>query len=61
MASLTQLRERAIWERFVVGRTLSRDELNMLKSYDTFASTHLRWYFEGVVCQSKCPNRAAYG
>jgi hypothetical protein len=48
MASLTQLRERSIWERFVVGRTLSRDELNMLKSYDTFASTHLRWYFEGL-------------
>ncbi len=53
MTTLTQLGHRNIWDHFVAERMISRGELNMLKSYDTFASTHLRWYFEGLILRQQ--------
>lgn len=42
IATLAQLSQRTVWDRFVEGRTLSGGELNMLKSYDTLASFYRR-------------------
>jgi hypothetical protein len=48
MTTLTQLRERSIWECFVKDRMISLGELDMLTSYDAFASTHLQTFLEGL-------------
>ncbi len=48
MSELTQLETRQIWERFVTGRMLSRGEVNMLATYDSLASLHVRAYLEGL-------------
>lgn len=46
--SLTQLRSRDFWTRFVTGRTLSSGEVRMLTTYASLASTHLRNYLESL-------------
>lgn len=48
MTELAQLGERAIWDRFVAGRTLRRGEVQWLTFYDGLASLHLAAYFEGL-------------
>jgi hypothetical protein len=48
VTDLTELRQRAPWDRFVKDRILSYGDLNLLKYYDVFASTHLRFYFDGL-------------
>lgn len=46
MTELAQLRERAIWDRFVAGRPLRRGEVAWLTYDDGLASLHLPAYFE---------------
>lgn len=50
MATLDELGERAIWDRFVEGRMLSGGDLTKLKRYDAFASTH-RQAFESELTE----------
>lgn len=46
MKDLSELRTRQIWDRFVAGRKLSRNEVNFLQSYDSLAALHVRAYLE---------------
>ena len=46
MTTLAELGQRSIWDAFVAKRMISTGDLNSLKRYETFASIHLRSYFE---------------
>ncbi len=48
MQSLTDLRSRQIWERFIEGRTPTSGEIRLLLTYDSVAFTHIRTYLEGL-------------
>jgi hypothetical protein len=48
MATLADLSQRAIWDRFVERRVISPGDFNSLKCYDAAASLHLPAYFDGL-------------
>ncbi len=46
MTQISQLRDRAVWMRFVSGRQLSGGEARLLATYASVASGHIRTYLE---------------
>lgn len=48
MSTLSQLRDRELWTRFVTGRQLSAGEVRMLTVYASLAFTHERIYLESL-------------